>query len=151
MVRMLDSILGNASDGPLADALHDLSHAGKVEYLTIEPGDVARRRFRLVTDKGTDCAIALERGERISDGSVLHCDEQLAIVVQLTERRWLSLDTPDKASAMELGYLCGNLHWKVRFEGGLIHVALEGPTQAYLDRLQLMLQDRRVMIVGDCA
>jgi urease accessory protein len=149
--RIFDTIVGHAGDEPYATAIHELGHAGKVEYLAIKPEEVARRRFRLVTDKGTDCAIALGRGEQILDGSVLHCDEELAIVVQLSERRWLSLDTPDKASAMELGYLCGNLHWKVRFEGGLIHVALEGPTQAYLDRLELMLQDRRVMIVGDSA
>ena len=151
MLRVFDTILGNASDEPLAEILHKLDHTGKVEYLTIKPEEVARRRFRLVTDKGTDCAIALPRGEQISDGAVLLCDDELAIVVQLSERRWLSLDATDKAAAIELGYLCGNLHWKVRFEGGLIHVAMEGPPQTYLDRLQLMLQSGKVMVVGESA
>ena len=151
MVRVFDTILGNASDEPLAEALHELGHVGKVQYLTIKPEEVARRRFRLVTDKGIDCAIALPRGEQISDGAVLQCDGELAIVVQLGARRWLSLDAGDKAGAMELGYWCGNLHWKIRFDGGLIHVAMEGPTQNYLERLKLMLEDGKVKIVGENA
>lgn len=149
MVHMFDTILGNVLDERFADSIHDLSHAGKIEYLTIKPEEVARRRFRLMTDKGTDCAIALDRGQQLTDGAVLDCNPDFAIVVRLSERRWLSVDAPDTAAALELGYLCGNLHWKVRFEDGLIHVALEGPLQAYLDRLAVMMEEGKVRLVND--
>lgn len=146
-MRLLDTILGNALDSFLAERLHVLEHDGLVEYLTIAPEDVTRRRFRLATDKGTECAIALDRNAQLSDGAVLHYDARCAIVVRLNQRRWLRLDAPDKAAALELGYFCGNLHWKVRFQDGLIHIALEGPLNAYLDRLALMLADGKVRVV----
>src|SRR6056297_930938 len=113
MAEVLDSIVGYASDPSLVDALHDHGHHGRVEYVVISPDDVARRRFRLTTDKGTDCAIALPRDEQLSDGAVLKLSEKGAIVVRLTERQWLSIEAPDKAAALELGYFAGNLHWKV--------------------------------------
>jgi len=61
MVRVFDAILGNVTDERFADTIHDLGHASRIEYLTVKPEDVARRRFRLVTDRGTECAIALNR------------------------------------------------------------------------------------------
>ncbi len=147
MVQVFDRILGYASQDPFAEALHDLGHFGRIEVVTISPEDVARRRFRLKTDKGTDCAIMLGRDQQLSDGAVLKLAEDGAIVIRLSERQWLSLDAPDKAAALELGYFGGNLHWKVRFEDGLMHVALEGPRQSYLDRLEGLLAEGKVRIV----
>jgi urease accessory protein len=147
MAEVLDSILGYASDSSLGDALHDHGHRDRVEYLDISPDNVARRRFRLTTDKGTDCAIALPRGEQLSDGAVLKLADDVAIVVRLTERQWLSLEAPNASSALELGYFVGNLHWKVRFEQGLLKVALEGPRQTYLDRLELLVAEGKARIV----
>lgn len=144
---ILNSILGFASDASFADALHDLAHAGKVEYLTVAPDGVARRRFRLATDKGTDCAVALERDQMIADGAVLLLDEARAIVARLSKREWLTLDAPDTASALELGYFVGNLHWKVRFNDGLIHVALEGPRTTYLERIALLIAAGTAIVV----
>ena len=42
----------------------------------------------------------------------------------------------DEATALELGYLCGNLHWRVRFADKRILIAMEGPEESYLARLQ---------------
>lgn len=148
MVEILDKIIGFASEPAYSDAIHDLGHHDRIETLTISHDDVARHRFRLTTDKGTDCAIMLERDQYLSDGAILKLADERAIVVRLSERKWLSLDAPDKATALELGYFAGNLHWKVRFDDGLIHVALEGPVQTYLDRLDLLLQAGKVSIVG---
>ena len=148
MVQLLENILGYASEPDFADALHHLGHHGQVEYLTIAPDDTARRRFRLVTDRGTDCAVMLGRDQQLSDGAILKLDEAGAIVIRLNARTWLTLDAPDKAKALALGYFAGNLHWKVRFEDGLIHIALEGPKQTYLSRLEPLLADGSAILVG---
>ncbi|KPY52441.1 hypothetical protein ALO46_102856 [Pseudomonas syringae pv. solidagae] len=68
---ILDRILGQASDPALADRLHDLSHAGQVETLSLSGSDIQRHRLRLASDRGTDCAIRLERHQHLRNGSVL--------------------------------------------------------------------------------
>lgn len=148
MVQILDTVLGYASEPRFSEALHALEHRDAVEVLMIAPDDVARRRFRLTTDHGTDCAIQLPREMGLSDGAVLALSEERAIIVRLREREWLALFAPDPAAALEVGYFIGNLHWKVRFEEGLIFVALEGPRQTYLDRLEGLLAQGKVA-VGD--
>ena len=148
MVELLENVLGYASEPGFADTLHTLGHHGRVEYLTISPDETARRRFRLQTDRGTDCAVMLHRDQQLSDGAILKLDDAGAIVVRLNSRSWLVLDAPDKARALALGYFAGNLHWKVRFEGGQIHIALEGPKQTYLSRLEPLLADGSAILVG---
>ena len=53
------------------------------------------------------------------------------------------------AAALELGYFCGNLHWRVRFEGALIKVALDGPRESYLARLAQHLEDGRARLADE--
>ena len=143
-MQILSSILGYAADEPFDSALHDLSHAGKVEYLTISPDDTSRRRMRAKTNKGTECAIVLNRDQQLSDGAVLNISDNLAIVVRLAQQKWLLLETQNHAAALEVGYFIGNLHWKVEFEGERIRVALQGPLQTYLDRLELLIKTGKV-------
>ncbi|MBI6629951.1 urease accessory protein UreE [Pontibaca salina] len=147
-MEVLDTVIGFASDAPFDAEIHLLSHAGKVEYLDISPNDVSRRRIRLSTDKGTDCAIALAREQRLADGAVLKLESDRAIVVRLSEQEWLAVSACDQAAALELGYFAGNLHWKVRFDGTILLIALEGPMQTYLDRLEVILAQGKVKVVG---
>ncbi|MBU1176670.1 MAG: urease accessory protein UreE [Alphaproteobacteria bacterium] len=148
MVQTLEHILGFATEPGFSEAIHALSHRGRVEYLTVSPDEIARRRFRLMTDSGTDCAIVLSRAEKLADGAILKLDADGAIVVRMSHRTWLTLDAPNKATAMELGYFAGNLHWKVRFGDGLIHIALEGPLKTYLDRLDGLITSGKAILVG---
>lgn len=138
------SIFGTASDSALAEKLHDLEHKGRVEVLTISGDDALRRRLRGTTDKGTDVAIALERGERLVDGAVLLLDDQRAIVLRTAERHWLKLMPSDGNAAIELGYCAGNHHWKVSFVPGALLVALQGPAEHYLARLEPLVKSGRV-------
>lgn len=139
----LSRILGSASDAATAGRLHGLEHAGKVEYLTLSQGDVERRRLRVSTDKGTDCAIALARERRLFDGAVLLLERDRAVVVRLEETPWLVLEPRDAAAALALGYFAGNFHWRVRFEGARIAIALDGEPEFYLERLAPFLSDGR--------
>ncbi len=145
----LTAILGLASEPALGDRLHDLAHKGAVENLVLEQRDMLRHRLRATTDAGTDCAIALPRTTALQDGAVLLLEAERAIVVRAAEQRWLRLAPRDAAAALELGYHAGNLHWRVRFEDGLLAVALEGPEAAYLERLAAYLADGRAVRAGD--
>lgn len=89
---------------------------------------------------GTDSAIILSRSERLSHGAVLLLEPERAVVVRLSEQRWLGLEARDAPAALELGYLAGNLHWKVRFEGGRLWVQLEGDAAAYRARVAPLLR-----------
>lgn len=151
MALRIHRVIGNARDAELAERLHRLEHEGLVEYLTLGRDDVHRRRLRARTDRGTECLIALPRDQALSDGAVLALDEARAIVVRLEVERWLSLAPRDEAAALELGYFAGNLHWRVRFEGPRLLVALEGPEKDYLARLEPLLRDGRAARVEDDA
>ncbi len=143
MPRTITRILGFASEPELAERLHALDHAGRVEILPLEQQDVHRRRLRATTDRGTECLVALPRDQVLGDGAVLVLEDERAIVVRLTEERWLALVPRDAVAALELGYFAGNLHWRVRFDGTRLLIALEGPEDDYLVRLAPFLEDRR--------
>ena len=146
---VLNEIVGPAGEPEISRRLHDLSHAGKVEHITVSSHDAARHRLRVVTDRGTECAVVLKRTARIFDGAVLLLEDDRAIVVRLSERNWLSLAPRDVAAALELGYHAGNAHWTVRFEGPMLKIALEGPEQSYLDRLAPFFSDNRATRADD--
>jgi len=139
----LTTILGLASDPALHERLHALEHRDTVETIVLEPRDMARHRLRATTDKGSECAIALARDTTLEDGAVLLLDDKRAIVVRSAVQRWLALEPRDAAAALELGYHAGNLHWRVHFEDGRLMVALEGPEEAYLERVAAFLEDGR--------
>lgn len=145
----LTRILGNASEPELAEKLHACGHHGRVESITLDPADTARKRLRLTTDAGTDCAIALSRAERLENGSVLLLEADRAIVVRMRETEWLRLSPKDAAAALELGYFCGNLHWRVRFDGPILEIALDGPKGNYLERLAAHLESGRARLADD--
>ena len=144
----LTAIVGQASDPRLADRLHELSHAGRLEVLTVERDDTLRRRLRGVTDKGTEVAVALDRSEALSDGAVLLLDRHRAIVVRMSQENWLRVLPRDTDSALEAGYFIGNLHWRVRFEPGAILVALEGPESHYTGRLAHLTMQGKIRVVS---
>jgi urease accessory protein len=137
-------IVGPATEPSLADKLHRLEHDHCVETLLVERDDTLRRRLRAKTDKGTDIAIALEQGDRLADGAVLFLDEGRAIVLRVTQERWLRLQPRDADAALELGYCAGNNHWRVRYEPGALLIAMQGPAEHYLARLDHLLKDKRI-------
>jgi urease accessory protein len=140
----LDRIIGHASDHRIADALHDVDHHGGLEYLALSETDTQRHRLRAVTDRGTECAIALPRSEHLADGAVLLLDHDRAVVVRMRESPWLTLVPRDTAAALELGYFAGNMHWKVEFDDSVLRIAVHGPLESYLERLAPFMADGRV-------
>ena len=145
----LTGIVGHASDSDIADKLHDLGHHGHVESVVLSRADTQRHRLRVRTDRGSECAIALPRNAHLSQGAVLLLEDDRAIVVRMEEESWLPLIPRDAATALELGYHAGNLHWRVRFDGDILNVALEGPEADYIARIESFLADGRVKKVAD--
>ncbi|MGQ0486558.1 MAG: urease accessory protein UreE [Hyphomicrobiales bacterium] len=139
-------LAGVASDASIADRLHDLDHRGQVEILTIDRGDTLRRRLRGRTNRNTEVLIALDRSERLTDGAVLVLESDRAIVVRMTDERWLRVGPRDIDAALEIGYILGNLHWRVRFEPGAILIAVEGPAEHYTSRLAHLTMQGRIRV-----
>jgi urease accessory protein len=143
---VIEAILGSEADAALADRLHHLRHHGRVETLFIAPADLPRRRFHSQTDRGTPCFIALHRSQQLFDGAVVHLDAKRAIRLRVGQQAWLRL-RPSESGALELGYLAGNLHWRVRFEDGCLLVALDAPMADYLARLKELQQAGKVSVL----
>jgi urease accessory protein len=138
-------ILANLSQAEVAERVHTLSHKGAVEILMLNREDTLRRRLRGTTDKGTEVTIALSRDEQLSDGAVLRLDPDKAVIVRMSEERWLRLEPRDTDAAIEAGYFAGNLHWRVRFAPGALLVALEGPVEHYLQRIAPLTDSGKVL------
>lgn len=145
-MHLVTSILGSADDPQIHDEVHRLDHAGCLEWLTLPRADLARRRLRATTDKGSEVAIALPRDAGLFDKAVLIQESDLIVVVRVEAERWLRLRPRDQASALALGYHAGNLHWRVRFDGDVLLVALERPYASYIDRLSDFLHNGNVAV-----
>ncbi|MEA3536659.1 urease accessory protein UreE [Rhizobium sp. CC-YZS058] len=140
----LHGIVGRSSDPQFRGPLHRLEHSGCIELLYVPPEDAGRKRFRLSTDRGTDCAVSLGRGEELSDGALLFIDDHRAIVARFGEQRLWRLQPRDAAAALQLGWHAGNLHWRVRFEESRLIVLLDGPLETYRSRIRMLLDDGSV-------
>ncbi|WP_118132933.1 urease accessory protein UreE [Oceanicella sp. SM1341] len=148
---LLTGILGHARDAGLHERLHAMEHRGEVEVIAIPAAEAARRRLRALTDRGRDCAIALDRPARLSDGAVLHLSEGLAIVARIDSGPRLRLRPASVEAALRLGHCCGNLHWKVNFAGDVLEVVLDGPREACLERLRDVAAYAPFEVLGDGA
>ncbi|WP_315838804.1 urease accessory protein UreE [Bradyrhizobium prioriisuperbiae] len=143
-MRRIDHVLGSRLDPTLSERLHDLEHRGAVDVVQLPVADLARRRLLAITRGGQELAIALPRDQRLFDGAVLFLDSKEAIVVRAGTQRWLRLEPRSISDAIELGYHAGNLHWRVRFEGEVLLVALEGRAEDYTARLGELVSARKV-------
>jgi urease accessory protein len=120
----IEQVLGSRLDPAFAERIHELEHQGAVDLLTVPAADVARHLF---------------------DGAVLVLEPNHAVVVRVAQERWLRLQPRSIADAIELGYHAGNLHWRVRFAGEALLVAMEAPMDDYLARIGALIRDRRVI------
>lgn len=145
---LLDKILGHREDHELHEKLHGLGHhGGHVETLVVSAEDLPRRRFHGHTDHGTACFVALPRELSLTDGAVLYLSDTRAVVLKVGAQDWLKLQ-PLNDGALELGFLAGNLHWRVRFEDGLLLVAVDHPRETYLARLHELEHAGKVKVLA---
>jgi urease accessory protein len=135
----LHGVVGHERDAALQDKLHELEHAGAVEQVFIDEGDLGRRRFRLTSDRGTDCAISLDRDEALTDGAVLLDEPGRMVLVRIGAPRLWRLRPATTAAALRLGWSAGALHWRVRFDGDELVVVLDSHVDDYRARIADLL------------
>ncbi|MGJ4891512.1 urease accessory protein UreE [Bradyrhizobium sp. HKCCYLRH3099] len=145
-MRRIEHVLGSRLEPDFSEELHRLEHQGAVDVVTVPAADLARRRLLIATRSGEELAIALPRTERLFDGAVLLLEADRAIVVRAATERWLRLEPRSISDAVELGYQVGNLHWRVRFGGEVLLVALEGRPEDYTARIENLIAARRVAV-----
>lgn len=146
---MITQILGPSDAPEIAGPLHRLEHADAIDWLVLARADLARRRLRGRTAAGRDIAVALPREVKLYDGAVLELSAECALVVRVEAEAWLRVRPADAGAALRLGYHAGNLHWRVRFDGADLLVALEGPAERYRDRLTDLVAEGAAEIVGE--
>ena len=139
----IDHVLGSRLEPAFSQEIHRLEHRGAVDVVNIPATDLARRRL-LARRSRARVAIALPRDQKLFDGAILLIDGERAIVVRTATERWMRLEPRSIGDAVELGYHAGNLHWRVRFKGEVLLVALEGRPEDYTARLGEMISGRRV-------
>jgi urease accessory protein len=142
----IERVLGSRLEPGLSEQLHRLEHRGALDVVTIAVADLPRRRLLTTTRGGEELAIALPRDQKLFDGAVLLLDDIRAIVVRAAGERWLRLEPRSIEDAIEVGYHVGNLHWRVRFDGKALLVALEGRPEDYVARLEGLIEAQRVSI-----
>jgi urease accessory protein len=103
----------------------------------------------MLTDKGTDCAVSVDRAEDLTDGAVLLVEAARAIVLRVGAPKLWRLRARDAAAAMQLGWHAGNRHWRVRFDGDALLVLLDGQLADNLARLRSLLDANLVEDAGD--
>ncbi|MHB1656730.1 MAG: urease accessory protein UreE [Burkholderiales bacterium] len=141
-------ILGNASEHAISHALHRIEHDGGLETISLDQQDMLRHRLRVSTDMGNEVAIALSRNAHLEDGSVLLLEDSRAIIVRMTQAQWMVFEARDTAAGLELGYFAGNMHWKVRFDGARLQIAVTGDPAGYLERLAKLVAERKIVHVA---
>jgi urease accessory protein len=140
----IDHVLGSRLEAAYSGEIHRLEHRGAVDVVNIPVSDLALRQLLTTTRAGEELAIALPAHQRLFDGAILLLDDERAIVVRAATERWMRLEPRAIGDAIELGYHAGNLHWRVRFQGDVLFVAMDGRPEDYTSRLGEMISDRRV-------
>ena len=106
---------------------------------------MARKRLRVTTGHGTDCAIAMPR-EHDPVRRRRAAARRAARDRRAVHRAALAALAPQSAAdALELGYHAGNLHWRVRFDHDVAVRRPRGAGRAISDRIAPLLKSGRVV------
>ncbi|WP_341358681.1 hypothetical protein V5H98_13015 [Georgenia sp. M64] len=138
--------VGREFDGALADELHRLEHANRVERIYLPEPLVGRRRFRATSDRGTEFGIVLDQDPNDIDGLVLLLEPDRAVVLHRGAPETLVLRATDVAGGIQLGWHAGHLHWRVRTEGDRLVVLLDAPADEYLTRITTFLDSGQIEV-----
>jgi urease accessory protein len=148
-MRILDGIVGWASDGAVDGRLHELRHQQAVEYVHLDIHDLDRKRLRVTSDAGVHYAVVLPRDTALADGAVLLLEADRAVVVRAGVPQTLMLRATDLAAALRLGFLAGHLHWKTDQHDDVLLVHVEGPESDYTSRIAELLDSGRIQSLDD--
>ncbi len=100
------------------------------EKLQIERHDLEKNRLPRTTDKGTDIAIALERGARLHHGDILKNGESLVVIEQAPEKVITVRTKEDSHDTLVLlGHIIGNRHRPISLEGRSVTFPIQAESE----------------------
>ena len=128
---IIETVLGNINDREWAKRLSGAS----IDILELDQWEAQKNRFRKKTAKGTELAVALDRGTVMRDGDILVWEPSkaigIAVRIRLREVMIVHLDglahlAPEIAmrTCLELGHALGNQHWPALIKGDHVYVPL---------------------------
>jgi urease accessory protein len=147
-VITFSTIVGNSSDPEIRGILATLEARDQVSHIAVRRSNLGKRRFKASDQSGTEFGIALSRNETIADGSVLLLSAHHAVIIDAEDDPSLNLSAVTIEGALQLGWQAGHLHWKVRTEKHKLVVALEGPVDDYLKRIEALVEAGHVRVVS---
>ncbi|MDR5700883.1 urease accessory protein UreE [Agromyces aerolatus] len=147
-METISSSVGHESDEALAKELHRLDHDGLVERIYLGETLIGRRRFRATGDRGNEYGIILDVDPAQIEGRVLILEADRAVVLYQGEPDTLTLRATDIAGGVQLGWHAGHLHWRVRFDGEVMVVLLDGEREEYLARIAPFLESGQIAVVN---
>lgn len=130
-MKIYTEILGNISSPEWAGRLHGM----QTEYIDLDQWTAQKSRLTARGDRGSEYAVALERGVRLSDGDVIDyrpAEGRIAVIrLRLSEVMVADLGSLTGAApetilrtALELGHAIGNQHWAAVVKGTKVYVPL---------------------------
>ena len=128
---IIETVLGNINDREWAKRLSGAT----IDILELDQWEAQKNRFRKKTGKGTELAVALDRGTVMRDGDILVWEPSkaigIAVRIRLREVMIVHLDglahlAPEIAmrTCLELGHALGNQHWPALIKGDHVYVPL---------------------------
>jgi len=136
----ITKILGNIhSDSDLHEKYQVMAKKDKVEKIQVNRLEADRIRIRKVSNKGTDLALTLAPGSRISDGDVVLLAEERMVVAKRESENVaiISLNNDISAeqimdTAIKLGHIIGNMHRPIRVINNKVYFPIQSDSEIEL-------------------
>jgi len=129
----IDSIIGNMyHDENLRKQYEDMSSLSLCESIMINRMEAQRVRMRKRTNKGTDIALTMAPGTRLSHGDVLMLANDKMITIELEPENLaviqvkVNIHEHDAVQVpVTIGHAIGNLHRPIKLEGRKIYFPIQ--------------------------
>jgi urease accessory protein len=123
---LYDRVRGNLSDFTVGSR--------RLEFVTIESDDCAKRLLRLATSVG-DIGLKLEGPERLRDGDVVHADERVVIAIAVSADDILVGRPGSVGAALSVAHALGNRHLPMQIDGDTLVVRYDPLLPALFEEL----------------
>jgi urease accessory protein len=100
-----------------------------------------KSRFRAVLEDGTELAIFLPRGSKLSDGDLLEADDGTLIRVVAAPEQLLYVTGPSSLTLTRAAYHLGNRHTPVEIGNGFLKLANDPVLKEMLQGLGVQLRE----------
>ena len=129
----IDSIIGNMyHDENLRKQYEHMSSQSLCESITINRMEAQRARMRKRSSKGTDIALTMTPGTRLSHGDVLMVENDKMITIELEPENIAVIQIKDNIHEHDavqvpvtIGHAIGNLHRPIKLEGRKIYFPIQ--------------------------